>query len=234
MTRVLLYLCGVLFIANVAVALWPDSNRKAQNVYSQKKDLNPHFVRLNKEIDKDVGSTIGSASESEEYANQSALSAMPECYRIGPFVDQENFDLAQAVLLNASIVFQSSTRVLQESHVYRVYLGPFVTQAEAIEVSNELNANNITDHFIRQETESQFIVSLGIFTTEASATSAVQFFDGQLNSVQLKQELVVLPESYWLHFVMDSQSKTKEQLASIDWGEQSAKLGAHECPNAGT
>ena len=235
MTRLLVYVCGVLIIANIAVLLWPDKTLVGPNLHSEKADINPHFLRLNKEIEDKYFAAQEAISEQDIVASVAVSEPsvkQAECYRIGPFMHQENFDLAEAVLLNAAVDYQESTRASVESDVYRVYLGPYLSQAEASDVRAELKRNNILDHFIRQEDEQQYIISLGIYSAQESANNAVQLFSEQLNSVNsvnLKQEVVVLPESYWLHFAIGSESQIKQQLASMDWGEQSAKLGRHEC-----
>ena len=232
MTRIFFYLCGVLLIANIAVLLWPDKTRVASHIYSEKADINPHFLRLNKEIEDKFYAAQEISNEldvAESIAVSDVRVNQTDCYRIGPFMHKENFDLAEAVLLNAAVDYQKSTRASVESDVYRVYLGPYLSQAEASDIRSELKRNNILDHFIRQEEEQQYIISLGIYSAQKSANNAVQLFSDKLNSVNLKQEVVVLPESYWLHFDIATESQIKQQLGSMDWGEQSAKLGRHEC-----
>lgn len=232
MTRIFIYLCGVLLVANLAVLLWPDKTRMAPHVYSEKADVNPHFLRLNKEIEDKfytAQETAGEQLVAESITVSDTAANLIDCYRIGPFMYQENFDLAEAVLLNAALDYQKSTRASVESDVYRVYLGPYSSQAEASDVRAELKRNNILDHFVRQEAEQQYIISLGIYSAQESANNAVQLFSDKIDAVNLKQEAVVLPESYWLHFGIENESQIKQQLGSMDWGEQSAKLGRHEC-----
>jgi hypothetical protein len=230
MIRMLIYVCGVLIIANIAVLLWPDKTRIGPHVHSAKAEINPHFLRLNKEIeDKYFADQEAGGEQDVATTDGTANVDLAECYRIGPFMHQETFALAEAVLLNAAMDYQKSTRTSVESDVYRVYLGPYLSQAEAIDVRDELKRNNVLDHFVRREDEQQYIISLGIYSALESANNAVQLLSKQLNSVNLKQEVVVLPESYWLHFADRNESQIKQQLASLDWGERSANLGRHEC-----
>jgi len=227
MMRLLSYLCGVLLIANMAVLLWPQEARTAPHVYSAKEDFNPHFVRLNKEIeDKYFESKSVIVAEGN---SQLVNLGDGDCFRLGPFMHKANYELAQAVLFNANVEYQKTTRASKESNVYRVYLGPYASQAEASDARVELKRRKILDHFARKEGDSQYIISLGIYTTEESANNAVQLFDGKLESVRLKQELVVLPDSYWLHFDVDNNGRIKRQLERMDWGEQSARLGRFQC-----
>ncbi|MEM7361199.1 MAG: SPOR domain-containing protein [Pseudomonadota bacterium] len=229
--RFLTSFCGLLLLANVAVLFWPDDARTAPHIYVPKADLNPHFVRLNKEIEDryyEPNPAIITTSDSEQLM---AADGAGEggCFRLGPFMHKANYELAQAVLFNANISFQKSTRASKESNVFRVYLGPFESAAEATDTRVELRRKSILDHFVRKEADNQYIVSLGIYTTEETAVRAVNLFDGKLDSVQLKEELVVLPDSYWLHFDSDDGGRIRQQLARMDWGEQSARLGRYEC-----
>jgi hypothetical protein len=238
MTRILVYVCGVLIIANVAALFWPDKTRVGLQVYSEKAAISPHFIRLNKEIEDQYFMAQESSSKQAVAAsiavNEPTSVKQTDCYRIGPFMHQANFDLAEAVLLNAGVDYRKSTRASVKSDVFRVYLGPYLSLAKASDVRDELKRNNILDQFIRQEDEQRYIISLGIYSVQESADNAVQLFSNRLNSVNLKKEVVMLPESFWLHFAIENESQIKQQLASMDWGEQSAKSGRHKCREEGT
>jgi hypothetical protein len=221
-------LCGLLLIANIALFLWPQDARTAPQIHSQKQDVNPHFVRLNKEIEERYLDAKPMPIGSEE-EGLLAESGEGGCYRLGPFMHKANYELAQAVLFNADVDYRKSTRASTESSMYRVYLGPYDSQAKATDVRTELKRSNVLDHFVRKEGDSQYIVSLGIYTTEGTALNAVGLLKSQLETIKLKQEVVVLPNSYWLHFDVEDQPQLKLQLARMDWGELSAKLGKYQC-----
>ena len=226
--RFLISVCGLLLIANVAILLWPQEARTAPQIYSQKQDVNPHFVRLNKEIEERFLDAKPARMHDDQLELLAAIGG-DGCYRLGPFMHRANYELAQAVLFNANVDYQKSTRSSAESSMYRVYLGPYTSQAKATDTRTELKRSNVLDHFVRKEGEAKYIISLGIYTTEKSALSAIELFDGQLDSIKMKQELVVLPDSYWLHFAIGDQNELKLQLARMDWGELSAKLGRFPC-----
>jgi len=220
--RILLGLCGGLLIANVAVFLWPDDARVAPHIYTAKSDINPHFLRLNKEVEE-------KHYAARSWTTEDAIGASEDCFRLGPFAHQANYELAQAVLFNANVEFQKSKRTAKESEVFRVYLGPFASQAEVADARVDLKRKKVLDHFVRKVADDEYIISLGIYTTQKSANLAVSLFDGKLEKVKLKQENIVLPDSFWLHFAIDDNDQIRNQLARMDWGEQSAKLGKHSC-----
>lgn len=226
--RLLTLICAMLVLLNVMIFFWPHSIDNAPHIYAEKSDVNPHFVRLNKEIeDKHYAqSKVKKAPEKESGATVTVES---DCYRIGPFMHQSNYELAQAVLFNAEVNYKKSKRESKESNVYRVYLGPYSSQAEVADVRVELKRKKVLDHFVRKRSEGDFIVSLGIYTTVETAETAVSLFDGKLSGVQYTEELVVLPDSYWLHFSLEEGDRIHQQLAQIDWGEQSAKMGKFQC-----
>lgn len=232
MIRALIYTSAFLLIANVVVALWPDQANYAPHIYSEKPELNPHFLRLNKEIEDRFYAQPALAQELPDVDQQDFFDTeqfVANCYRVGPFMHRSNYELAQAVLLNASVEYQKSKRVSKESNVYRVYLGPYASAAEVADVRVDLKRAKILDHFVRKESDSVYIVSLGIYTTKETAMSAVQLFDGKLSDVRMKDEQVILPDSYWLHFSVEDDDRIKSQLAQMDWGEQSAIMGKHQC-----
>lgn len=235
MVRLLLYVVAVLVLANAAVLLWPDKANYAPHVYSPKKEVNPHFVRLNKEIEERFYSQIGAEDATvipdlafDELPSDLPVSDAFACYRVGPFIHQENYELAQAVLFNASIDYRKSKRLSKESSVYRVFLGPFDNPAEAADARIELKRKKVLDHFVRKQSD-EYIVSLGIYSSLESADKAIALFEDKLGKVSKQSENVVLPESYWLHFSVAEDDRAQQQLSAMDWGETAAKMGLFGC-----
>ncbi len=237
MTRVFLYTAAFLLLANVAVAFWPDSANYAPHVYSSKEDINPHFVRLNKEIEErfysQVTEKISLIDEPDVGAvadvNPEPAASQEGCYRIGPFMHQENYDLAQAVLFNAQVDYQKSKRASKESNVHRVFVGPYASEAEVADARVELTRKKILDHFIRKQGEADYIISLGIYSSLESADAAIRLFSDKIDGVKSQGENIVLPDSYWLHFSIGDDDSVRQQLSAMDWGEPSAKMGLFGC-----
>lgn len=235
MLRTLLFSCGFLLLANVVMFWWPDNANFAPHVSVANDDINPHFVRLNKEIeDKFYSRAAETVEDVNEDLDEEVVINLPSnsgnrCYRVGPFMHQPNYELAQAVLLNANVGYQKSKRASKESNVFRVFLGPYSDRAEVSDARIELKRKKVLDHFVRKLEDDSYIISLGIYSTRETAETAVRLFDGKLDKISMQSELVVLPDSYWLHFSIDKDSEVRQQLARIDWGEQSAKMGPYQC-----
>ena len=228
MRRIFTIMFGVLLLANLAVLLWPDNTVGASHVYAAREDVNPHFVRLNKEIEDKYLAAQATSLKDGDLADV-GVDDEQGCYRLGPFMHKANYDLAQAVLFNADVDYQKSTRTPRESSMYRVYLGPYSSQPQAADMRVVLRGKKVLDHFVRKESNGEYIVSLGIYSTKETAENAVELFRTRIGTVKLKSELVFLPNSYWLHFAIEQEDQIQRQLASIDWGEQAAKLGKYQC-----
>ncbi len=152
-----------------------------------------------------------------------------QCYRLGPFMHQASYELAQAVLFNANVDFQTSVRSSQESKVFRLFLGPFADAKEVAAARLELKQKRVLDHFSRKLDDGKYMISLGIYSTQKSANSAFRLFADKVADVKVQNEMVVLPDNYWLHFKLLRASSKFAQLSNIDWGETSVKLGPHSC-----
>lgn len=226
-----------LALANVAVLLWPSKANVAPHVYNQQEELNPHFVRLNKEIEERFYRQSSEPVVVEEQEEEFETLSLPEnmfvsnvvCYRLGPFMHQGSYELAQAVLFNADVSYQKTVRTAQESDVIRLFLGPYQSATEVADARVDLKQKRILDHFSRKLADGNYIISLGIYSSQETASSALRLFEGKLQGVQMQNETITLPDSFWLHFVLEPTSRKFEQLSGIDWGENSVKLGPHTC-----
>jgi len=234
MNRVLSYTIALLILANFGMLLWPDKTHQAPHVYPVKEDVNPHFVRLNKEIEERFYSKpVEEVSEPALVVSADSDSSIEEasggCYRVGPFMHQANYELAQAVLFNAGVDYKKSKRASKASNVYRIFLGPFEGQEQVVEARRMLRDRKVLDHFVRRQDDGLMMISLGIYSSLESAETALRLFERKLDNVNSRSENVILPDSYWLHFVAADDERILPQLRAIDWGEPSAKMGLFTC-----
>jgi len=243
MIRFLLYFAALLILLNAAILMWPDKINYAPHVYAAKDDLNPHFVRLNKEIEErfysrpieeitDIPDDLGVeliVGNSGEEKGVDPERGVESCYRIGPFMHQANYELAQAVLFNADVDYKKSKRASKASNVFRIYLGPYQGQPDVDRMRIELRQKKILDHFVRRQDDGTLMISLGIYSTEETAGTALRLFREKLSAVNQRSENVILPDSYWLHFDSAGDDQMLRQLSVMDWGEPSAKMGLFRC-----
>jgi hypothetical protein len=133
------------------------------------------------------------------------------------------------VLFNVDVDYKKSKRVSKASNVFRIYLGPFATQAEANDARVDLTRKNVLDHFVRNIDDGTLMISLGIYSTPESAAAALRLFNETVGDVSQRSENVVLPDSYWLYFGVDGDQRMLNQLTVMDWGEPSARMGLFNC-----
>ena len=234
MNRALGYIIALLILANFGMLLWPDKTHQAPHVYPVKEDVNPHFVRLNKEIEERFYSKpveeVSEPSLVSDVDSSSPVEVATEgCYRVGPFMHQANYELAQAVLFNAGIDYKKSKRASKASNVYRIFLGPFEGQEQVVDARRMLRDKKVLDHFVRRQDDGAMMISLGIYSSPESADTALRLFERKLSNVNKRSENVILPDSYWLHFEETDDERLLPQLRAIDWGEPSAKMGLFTC-----
>lgn len=230
--RLLSVICLLLVLLNVVVFLWPDKANFAPHAYAEKKDVNPNYLRLNKEIEDKFYNRAAAPIKESITIDDGVVAAIVKnanCFRVGPFLHKENYELAQAVLYNADVEYKKAKRESQESNVFRVFLGPFESSAQAADIRTDLRRKKILDHFVRKKADGTFIVSLGIYTSQQSVADAVRLFEESLSDVKYEDELVLLPESYWLYFNLGEENPIRQQLLQLDWGERAAKMGKFEC-----
>jgi hypothetical protein len=228
-------LIGLLVIVNVAVFLWPTKSSEPAHVHPRKVDVSAGLIRLNKEIEtqyrdeqRDKAEAALSGADGVA-ARDSVLSSEVQCYRLGPFSLKSNYEIAQATLLNAGLQVKSSIRAVSRTEVYRVYIGPFADRAQAIDARRSLSNKGVLDHFIRNELDGSTTVSLGIFSTEGSAMAGLEGLSARVDGVKFREEVVTLPESYWLYFALAENTGVREDLDLVDWGEVGAQIGSFEC-----
>ena len=226
--RFILVFCGFFLVANVALFLWPTEREPAKHVHLEREDISPHFLRLNKEVEEKHRESLQSQLVAQ-IDGSPIENDLESCYRLGPFMHKANFEIAQAVLTSSEVDFKTSKRVSQDSLVYRVFLGPFSSQAEVDDLRVDLKRKKILDHFVRKIESDKYMVSLGIYSTQEAVDAAVALFEEKLDDVKSQQEQLVLPESNWLHFAIGESELAEKQLSSMDWGELAAKLGKFEC-----
>lgn len=224
--RFLAIICGCLLLANLAVFLWPQASINAK-AYSERKEINAHLIRLNQEIEQQAKQTLTDSTSQLAQASEEQV-----CYRIGPFMQQANYELAQAVLFNVNVDFQTNQRASDQADVYRVYMGNFANKEQLRAARQHLSDNEVLDHFTRKLESGEYMVSLGIYTTKQTANSAFSQMKSKLSGVKMQQETLVLPDSYWLHFSLKNNDAILEQLRLLDWGEKSAKLGEFACQSS--
>ena len=126
--RFLRYSVAALLLANVFAFLWPDHGSAPAHVYPRKVDVQPELIKLNKEVEE-------AFYQRTQVAQTGEGEAARNCFRLGPFTKLDNFEIAQAALLNAEVDYTKSRREVSRSEVFRLFLGPFAERSQAIAIT---------------------------------------------------------------------------------------------------
>ena len=182
---------------------------------------------MNQEIEEEARQSRSKVDAAKSVAS----TGQPEsgCYRLGPFSQATSYEIAKGTLMNAGVEFTEGRRAPNRSEVYRVFVGPFVSRAEAVDARTELSNKGVLDHFIRDEPNGGVIVSLGIFTSQETADMGLKQVSTKIEQAKLREEVVTLPQTDWLYFSLAGDREVRRQIKSIDWSEPGAQLGAFSC-----
>jgi len=59
--------------------------------------------------------------------------------------------------------------------------------------------------------------------------AGLEGLSARVDGVKFREEVVTLPESYWLYFALAENTGVREDLDLVDWGEVGAQIGSFEC-----
>jgi hypothetical protein len=155
------------------------------------------------------------------------IPSIVQCYRIGPFLREARMRASGNQLVD--IKYKVIEREATEVFATRVYVGPFNGLALALQARKDLTAVGVNDHFHRRDPSGDYIVSLGIYSKNASAIRQRSRFQSIDVSAKTRDEKTRLPKNYWLELPGDITQDDIASLSKISWGESSVSLGRHPC-----
>ena len=170
------------------------------------------------------------SEEQQASVNEQIVTNVPiisECYRIGPFLREARMKASSNQIV--SIEFKIIEREATEVFATRVYIGPFEEQSEALKTRKELTNSGVNDHFHRREQNGSYIVSLGIYSNNASAIRQKAKFQSLDFAAETRNEKTRLPKNYWIELPGNITQENIDSLRTISWGESSVSLGKHPC-----
>lgn len=233
--RLILFIAGVFILGNLIVYLVPKSTLQSNQRFAQKAEvasdkINIVMQRLEVEpIKQRVIEPTQKNRTNDAGAPANSVVKNKKCYRVGPFLHASRLTLAKTRLNNLGMLYDVEKRPSNTAEVFRVYLGPYVTSANASAVRQKLSEKGIFDHFQRKEQAGQHIVSLGIYSRSVSAQSSLERFIEMDIDARMRPERTVLPNSFWLNISSAVEEFSPESLRKINWGEHSAQFGAYKC-----
>lgn len=224
----MIWLIGILLVANLALFLMPHKETRVNHVYEEQASLNSDLLSLLNEEEESSTTGLGASSDIQPVEVQAKPTKV--CYRVGPFLQVDGMGLAKAILDNASIQYYESKRESRRASVYRVFLGPWFDRNQLQASKQKLTENKISDYFEKKQKEGSWIISLGIYLNQVSAESELQRFRNRGLLANIRNEQQQLPTNYWLNLDIN-QEKTSliKDLSSMDWGSYTAKFVVTSC-----
>lgn len=150
------------------------------------------------------------------------------CYRIGAFRKQESIEQTRQILTSFAIEHRVLTEPGRKVRVYRVYLGPFSSDAALDKARDRLESRQI-EQFSMSLQDGTSILSLGLFSQQGSA----EVFSDQLHAIvpesTIRPELRTLDPLHWVVINTSGNEGIEQRLKPIAWAEPSAKLNPVTC-----
>jgi len=181
-------------------------------------DHNPAALRLR----GDAGAGVRLLDEAEVRQ----LGARPACLRIGPFSSDGALQAAAATLGKLGIAFDAVTAPARRVESWRVFLGPFTSDAEVRRNRQWLRQSGESGHFVVRE-DGRMLVSLGLFTQRRTAAAEQRrVMEILALAAQIRREMRDLPGGGWLE---TAQPLKAEVLRPGEWGDPGASVRALRC-----
>ena len=235
--RKMMWLIGLLVVANIVIFLMPHKEQHVAHVYEEQDNLNTDLVSLLNEEGQPIPED--KLQEVEDDPNQPPSAIRPKkaksqkeavCYRVGPFLQPTDVNLAQAMLDNVGVKYSQSKRESRRASVYRVYLGAWFDRKQLQAAKQLLLQNKVRDHFEKKQKDGSWIISLGIYLNQVSAKSEMKRFRQKGLSANIRNEQQLLPTNYWLNLdINDKNTSLIKDLSTMDWGSYTAKLVVTSC-----
>jgi hypothetical protein len=202
----------ILVVANVGLYLWVTSYQTANTgpVNEREAEINIEGMEL--------------VHERQARRNEK----MFECMRIGPFSTADTYSRASRLLINEGFGFTRNIVSARELRNFRVYLGPFSTQAARETVQRRLEQQGL-DYYIYEDKEGELLSVAGLFA-EGEAAGA---FVAELKAVGLdakaRSEVRVLGPWRWLEVADAVTEERRHTLRGIAWGDAKAEVARVPC-----
>ncbi len=236
--RLIYFLIGCFFIANLVVFLMPSEQQRINEGFTRAQEVAPQQIVLMTSKSSELVASSGGGTFSDDDATPVVDVAADglsnkidgKCYRVGPFLHSSRLSLAKAQLNNMGVFYTVEKRESTPAEVFRVYVGPFDSDARGRSARQELTELGIYDHFQKQDEDGRYIVSLGIYSRRTTADNSRERFESRNLNAKVRPEKTVLPDSYWLSLLgRELVDLPVEVLQNVDWGEYSAQFGSYEC-----
>ena len=149
--------------------------------------------------------------------------------RIGPFSTADTSSRASRSLINAGFGFTRDAVSARELRNFRVYLGPFTTQAAKETAARRLEQQGL-DYDEYEDKEGVLLSVAGLFSEgEAAGAYVAELKDTGLDA-KARYEVRTLGPWRWLEVADVVTDDRRTTLREIDWGDAKAQVTGVPCP----
>ena len=203
----------VLVVANVGLYLWVNSHQtyNAVSVDGGETDINVEVMELVHE-------------RQARRINEEVF----ECMRIGPFSTADTFSRASRLLINEGFGFTRSVFSARELRNFRVYLGPFTTQAAKETAERRLKQQGL-DYHVYEDKEGELLSVAGLFSEGEAAGAYVAKLKGVGLDAKARSEVRVLGPWRWLEVADAVTEERRNTLRGIELGDAKAQVASVPC-----
>ena len=203
----------VLVVANIGLYLWVNSHQtyNAVSVVGGETDINVEVMELVHE-------------RQARRINEEVF----ECMRIGPFSTADTFSRASRLLINEGFGFTRSVFSARELRNFRVYLGPFTTQAAKETAERRLKQQGL-DYYVYEDKEGELLSVAGLFSEGEAAGAYVAKLKGVGLDAKARSEVRVLGPWRWLEVADAVTEERRNTLRGIELGDAKAQVAGVPC-----
>ena len=203
----------VLVVANVGLYLWVNSHQtyNAVSVVGGETDINVEVMELVHE-------------RQARRINEEVF----ECMRIGPFSTADTFSRASRLLINEGFGFTRNVFSARELRNFRVYLGPFTTQAAKETAERRLKQQGL-DYYVYEDKEGELLSVAGLFSEGEAAGAYVAKLKGVGLDAKARSEVRVLGPWRWLEVADAVTEERRNTLRGIELGDAKAQVASVPC-----
>ena len=203
----------VLVVANVGLYLWVNSHQtyNAVPVAGGETDINVEVMELVHE-------------RQARRINEEVF----ECMRIGPFSTADTFSRASRLLINEGFGFTRNVFSARELRNFRVYLGPFTTQAAKETAERRLKQQGL-DYYAYEDKEGELLSVAGLFSEGEAAGAYVAELKGVGLDAKARSEVRILGPWRWLEVADAVTEERRNTLRGIELGDAKAQVASVPC-----
>ena len=203
----------ILVVANIGLYLWVNGHQtyNAIPVVGGETDINVEGMEL-------VHERQARRITEEVY----------ECMRIGPFSTADTFSRASRLLIHEGFGFTRDVISARELRNFRVYLGPFTTQAAKETAERRLKQQGL-DYYAHEDKDGQLLSVAGLFSEGEAAGAYVAKLKGVGLDAKARSEVRTLGPWRWLEVADAVTEERRNTLRGIEWGDAKAQVAGVPC-----